>query len=140
MVLGLIVERVSGRSYYDYVRENVFGPAGMTDTDSYEADVPVSNLAEGYTREWGGSEHAGEPPRSNVYSRPARGSSAGGGYSTAPDLLKFAGALKKGKLLGPEFTRWVLSWLREAGEGLGDPVRPAEGAPKGAPPPVAGAR
>ncbi|MEW6757919.1 MAG: serine hydrolase domain-containing protein [Acidobacteriota bacterium] len=200
VVLGLIVERVSGRSYYDYVRENVFGPAGMTDTDSYEADVPVSNLAEGYTREWGKAEHAGEPPRSNVYSRPARGSSAGGGYSTAPDLLKFAGALKAGRLLGPGFTRWVLGgpepgraesgpsepeppnlgvaggapginaflamegdfvvislanldppsagsvgrkvlgWLRDAGEGAGIPVRPAEGEPKGAPPPGAGAR
>ncbi|MEW5765024.1 MAG: serine hydrolase domain-containing protein [Acidobacteriota bacterium] len=126
VVLGLIVEKVSGKSYYDYIRENIYGPAGMTDTDSFEADVPVANLAEGYTRNWGGSEHAGEPPRSNIYSRPARGSSAGGGYSTAPDLFRFAGALKAGRLLGPDFTRWVL--------GGPEPGRPESG-PGGQEPP-----
>jgi CubicO group peptidase (beta-lactamase class C family) len=108
VVLGLIVERISGRRYGDYVREHVFGPAGMGDTDSYEADVPVVNLAEGYTLTWGGADHPGLSPRSNVYSRPARGSAAGGGYSTAPDLLKFARALRAGRLLGPAHTRWVL--------------------------------
>src|SRR5690606_25921177 len=62
----------------------------------YEADVPVPNLAEGYTTE--GSLDGSL--RKNIYSRPARGSAAGGGYSTATDLLKYAQALASGEF-GP---------------------------------------
>ncbi|MDI6766963.1 MAG: serine hydrolase domain-containing protein [Bacteroidota bacterium] len=90
IVLGAIIEKASGQSYYDYVKEHIFKPAGMSNTDSYEADIPVSNLAEGYTR-----EETDKPWRKNIYTRPARGSSAGGGYSTAEDLLKFTIALEK---------------------------------------------
>ncbi|MDQ4079434.1 MAG: beta-lactamase family protein, partial [Gemmatimonadota bacterium] len=43
MLLGAIIERVSGMSYFDYVRERIFQPAGMTDTDSYEMDDVVPN-------------------------------------------------------------------------------------------------
>jgi len=83
LTLGLIIEKMSGQTYYDYVRDHIFQPAGMTDTDAFELDAVVSNLAVGYVRK----------TRSNIYSLPARGSSAGGGYSTAPDLLKYAEAV-----------------------------------------------
>ncbi len=92
---------MSGRDYYDYVRENIFRPAGMSNTDWYEADASVPNLAEGYTREGAGGA-AGARVK-NVYTRPAKGSPAGGGYSTAEDLLKFAAALESGKLRIPDF-------------------------------------
>ena len=92
VVLGLIVEKVSGQPYHDYVREHIFAPAGMKDTDSYPADLPIENVAMGYTRE------SGPELRENIYSRPARGSSAGGGYSTAEDLVRYAKALRDGKL------------------------------------------
>lgn len=108
VVLGMIVEKRSGKSYYDAVREAVYSPAGMKDTDSYMADAPTPNLAEGYTAQWDGKEHPGEPLRANVYSRPARGSAAGGGYSTAEDLLRFADALRAGKLLTKPYSEWVL--------------------------------
>ena len=101
IVLGAVVEKVSGRDYYDYVRENIFRPAGMSNTDSYDADASVPNLAEGYTREGAGGA-AGARVK-NVYTRPAKGSPAGGGYSTAEDLLKFAAALESGKLRIPDF-------------------------------------
>jgi CubicO group peptidase (beta-lactamase class C family) len=90
IVLGMIIEKVSGQNYYDYVKEKIFKPAGMLNTDSYEADVPVTNLAEGYSR-----ESSNQPWKKNIYTRPARGSSAGGGYSTVEDLLKFTVALKQ---------------------------------------------
>jgi len=90
IVLGAIIEKISGESYYDYVREHIFKPTGMLNTESYEADIPVPNLAEGYTR-----EETDKPWRNNIYTRPARGSSAGGGYSTAEDLLMFTVALEK---------------------------------------------
>jgi CubicO group peptidase (beta-lactamase class C family) len=106
IVLGLIIEKASGKSYGDYVRENIYLPAGMASTSHLDADMPTANVASGYTRDRDGEEHGGEPRRNNVYTRPARGSSAGGGYSTAMDLLKFVQALKAGKLLGPLGKEW----------------------------------
>ena len=102
VVLGLIVEKASGMSYFDYVRENIYEPAGMENTDHLMADMPAENVASGYTRNWDGKEHPNEPRRNNIYTRPARGSSAGGGYSTADDLLKLVLALKADRLSAPE--------------------------------------
>jgi CubicO group peptidase (beta-lactamase class C family) len=101
VVLGLIIEKASGKSYFDYVAENIYRPAGMEASGHLEADVPQTNVASGYTRLWDSHDHADEPRRNNIYTRPARGSSAGGGYATALDLLRFAEAWKAGKLLGP---------------------------------------
>jgi CubicO group peptidase (beta-lactamase class C family) len=106
VVLGLIIEKASGKSYGDYVRENIYLPAGMVSTSHLDADMPASNVASGYTRGWDEAEHGAEPRRNNLYTRPVRGSSAGGGYSTAMDLYRFALALKAGKLLGPLANEW----------------------------------
>ena len=106
VILGLIIEKSSGQDYYAYVREHIFEPLGMASTDSYDADAVVPNLALGYTR-----PRQGEPLRSNVYTRPARGSSAGGGYSTAEDMLRFSLALRGGTLLKPETVRAVFGGL-----------------------------
>lgn len=114
VVLGAIVEKISGRDYYQYVRENIFKPADMRDTDWYEADLTTPNLASGYTSERTAGR-AESTRRNNIYSRPARGSSAGGGYSTAPDLLKFATALQEGKLRVPDFRRAGNSGARTTG-------------------------
>jgi len=124
IVLGAIVEKVSGQDYYDYLRQNVFARAGMTDTDSYQADAIVANLAEGYTRRGGGPERPDAPLTANTYSRPARGSAAGGGYSTGLDLLRFSQALAQGKLLSPGWSAWVLG-----------AAPPTPGAPASADPP-----
>lgn len=96
ILLGAIIEKVTGMSYYDYVRESVFKPAGMLNTDSYETDRMPVNTASGYTR-------SGTAARvNNIFLRPARGCAAGGGYSTAEDLLKFSIAVKSGKLIIPD--------------------------------------
>jgi len=102
IVLGAIIERITGQDYYSYVREHIFKPAGMQDTDWYESDLPTPDLASGYTQE-GTEEQGKNARRNNIYTRPARGSSAGGGYSTAVDLLKFSLALQSGKLRLPSF-------------------------------------
>jgi CubicO group peptidase (beta-lactamase class C family) len=113
IVLGVIIETVSGQDYYDYVRDHVFKPADMQNTAWYEMDAIVPNLATGYARD------DDFVRRSNIYSAPGRGSSAGGGYSTAEDLLKFTLALQNGKLLSPEYTKWMLEG------GASTPPRPA---------------
>ena len=96
IVLGLLVERLSGETYYDYVRRHIYEPAGMTRTAHFAADSLPPHTAIGYTR---ADERTGAPvptatPRRNTDLLPGRGSSAGGGYSTAEDLLKFVAALK----------------------------------------------
>jgi CubicO group peptidase (beta-lactamase class C family) len=97
ILLGAIIEKVSGKSYYDYVRENIFKVAGMTETDSFESDKMPLNTADGYTKRNPKNELV-----NNLNTRPARGSAAGGGYSTAGDLLKFSLALQSGKLTIPD--------------------------------------
>lgn len=93
-VLGAIIEQVSGVDYYSYVREHIFKPANMLETDSYEKDATISNRAQGYTK----PQNSGAKRINNYQSLPGRGSSAGGGYSTANDLLKYQIALKQGIL------------------------------------------
>ena len=97
IVLGLVIEKLSGMSYYDYVKTNIFAPAGMKDSDSYPVDAKVANRATGYV----GPKH----DVTNLSSLPGRGSSAGGGYSTAPDLLRFTRALPK--LLSNDYLGFV---------------------------------
>jgi len=94
-LLGVVIEKASGTSYFDYVEENVHEPAGMTGTACYDMDRPVPNLAMGYTRE--GGEWV-----ENTFLHVIRGGPAGGGFSTAPDLAAFARALRHGKLVSRE--------------------------------------
>jgi len=97
VVLGLLIERLSGQDYYTYVRDHILEPAGMTRTGSFFVDSLPPNTAIGYTT---GSENAppGAPLHSNKQELPGRGSSAGGGYSTAQDLLKFLKALREHRI------------------------------------------
>lgn len=95
VLLGAIIERVSGERYYDYVARHVFAPAGMHDTGSEPEATAVPGLARAYLREDGAWADASE-------TLPYRGTAAGGGYSTANDLLKFARALQAGTLLSPD--------------------------------------
>jgi len=92
VLLGRIIEKVSGTSYYDYVRSRIFEPAGMKSTDSLPESESVRGRATGYLRSNGAWASNGE-------TLPWRGMAAGGGYSTAGDLLRFAMALESGKLI-----------------------------------------
>jgi D-alanyl-D-alanine carboxypeptidase len=50
VLLGLLIQRLSGEDYYTYVREHIFKPAGMTHTGSFVVDSLPANTAIGYTR------------------------------------------------------------------------------------------
>jgi len=89
IVLGLIVEEVSGLSYVDAVRRQVFEPAGMTASGFFRLDEPVPDLAIGYL----------PSGRSNVYSVPVVGGADGGAQCTAADLDRFLRAYDDGSLL-----------------------------------------
>ena len=94
-MLGVVIESATGENYFDYIRENVFEPTGMENTDFCDMDCPVENLAIGYRR----SSDCNSGWKNNYYELVMRGSPAGGAYSTAPDLLKFARALQSGVLV-----------------------------------------
>jgi D-alanyl-D-alanine carboxypeptidase len=97
VVLGLLVERLSGKDYYTYVRDHILKPAGMARTGSFLVDSLPPNTAIGYTR-GGTNARLSTPLRPNSGDLPGRGSSAGGGYSTAQDLLRFLQALREQRI------------------------------------------
>lgn len=110
---GVIVEKITGESYYDYIRENVYAPAGMENSDCYEMDCPVENLAIGYYR----SPGCAGGWRNNLFEHTIKGGPAGGGFSTAPDLHRFARALQTGVLV-PDTSLETL-WTDHYGHGYG---------------------
>jgi CubicO group peptidase (beta-lactamase class C family) len=97
-LLGVIIEKATGEDYFDYIRRTIYAPAGMANTDCYEMDYPVENLAIGY------SPDPKSPYRwqNNLYKHVVKGSPAGGGFSTVRDLHKFALALESGKFVSPD--------------------------------------
>src|SRR6202035_2348577 len=93
IVLGAIIERVSGTPYEQYVQENIFKPAGMTATGPLQSDGINPDVAIGYTQKAGDGRLQG-----NVLMQGASGCAAGGGYATAADLLSYADALRHGRI------------------------------------------
>jgi CubicO group peptidase (beta-lactamase class C family) len=96
ILLGAIIEKASGQSYYDYVRDHIFRPAGMTNTDFYELDTDPPNLATGFVDGPNGTR------LDNIFDLGVKGSPAGGAYSTGEDMTKFQTALLHHKLLSQQ--------------------------------------
>ena len=94
IVLGRVIEVVSGKTYSAFVTDHIYRPAGMVATGFYREGDRADNIA---------LPIAGSPSP-----QPRTGNPAGGGYSTAADLFRFARALRSGRLLEPKMTRFVL--------------------------------
>ena len=110
MLLGAIIEKVSGESYHEYVQRHIYDVAGMKETGFYDPQKVTPNSAVGYTKPKGATEEI-----ENTGLRQVRGGPAGGGYSTAGDMLKFHIALRDHKLLDPEHTKLVTTGKVESG-------------------------
>ncbi|WP_205648165.1 serine hydrolase domain-containing protein [Actinomadura rubteroloni] len=103
-VLGEIVAKISGQSYYSYIREHIFAPAGMTDSDFYT--MP----------QWRDDERIGNPYTTTSSGERVEafdqhffmGSPSGDSFSPAPDLARFARTLLSNKLLSPAYTELVV--------------------------------
>jgi CubicO group peptidase (beta-lactamase class C family) len=106
LILGAIIEKLSGQSYGDYVAEHIFKPAGMRNSDVGYKFTKPSNLAKGYT-EIGFDAQDKVVLKETDLNRGA--SAAGGGISTVEDILKFTDALRKNKLLNRKFTEIVMT-------------------------------
>ncbi|MFY2763096.1 serine hydrolase domain-containing protein [Arenimonas sp. MALMAid1274] len=111
VILGLVIEAISGKNYYDYVRDAIYRPAGMTHADHYRRDDAAAGFALGYLM---GEDGAW---RDNTDELSARGSAAGGGYASARDLQAFARAMADGRLLSQ--AQWEVLWKAHAPQGRG---------------------
>jgi CubicO group peptidase (beta-lactamase class C family) len=100
-ILGAIIERVTGTSYYDAVEKYVYAPAGMTHTSSPRYDERVGAI--GYTR------MRSSTLENNEFILKYRGTSAGGGWSTSRDLLAFANAFTSYRLLDEAHTKLMIA-------------------------------
>ena len=110
ILLGRLVEIVSGEDYPSYVRKHIYATAGMNHTGM---SVSVGGPgATGYTRANGGLQ-------SNASTLPLVGTPAGGGYSTVGDLYLFATALQEGKLLPLPLLKEARSDQSHRGYGFG---------------------
>ncbi len=112
MLLGAVIERLAGTSYYDHVAARVLAPSGMTATGSLPEDSIVPGRAVGYMRQASGALV------SNAPTLPYRGTPAGGGYSTVGDFARFAVALREHRLLDPTHTALLLSGKVAVGPGF----------------------
>jgi D-alanyl-D-alanine carboxypeptidase len=104
ILLGAVVEKVTGQTYYDYVNAHIYQPANMNATGSQPEHEAVPDLSTAYTK----------PPGTATWvpttgTLPWRGTSAGGGYSTAGDLARFAGALLGHRLLRHDSTQLLIT-------------------------------
>lgn len=107
ILLGLIIERVSGQDYYAYIREHVFQAHYLMDTDFIPMHHVAENVAEGYipVKDSGGRITGW---KRNTFAVPAFGLSDGGAFTTAKDMIKFLRAIRNYEVLGPEFTNlWL---------------------------------
>jgi CubicO group peptidase (beta-lactamase class C family) len=92
ILLGRIVEEVSGLSYDDYIRRNIFDPAGMASTGNLPESIVLPRRAIGYMG-------SGPRLRRADETLPLGGTSAGGGYSTVGDFYRFVNGLTSHRLL-----------------------------------------
>ncbi len=114
LVLGAILERVTGEEYHTHVRRTIFQPLGMSNTDSYARDAVVEGLASNYELD---ADATGRRWRNVTFDVPVRGTPAGGGFSTSRDLYTFMRALTGNQLLSPQMTQAMLT----PRPGLGSP-------------------
>ena len=100
LLLGIVIEHVTGQSYYDWVHAHVLEPSGMSSTGWPIEGPGDPGLSVGYTRHAPGAPWVALGEDMQLY----RGTAAGGGVSTVADLLRFANALGAHQLLDAEHT------------------------------------
>ena len=127
ILLGLMIEKVSGISYRDYVRRQIFMPTQMNDSDFLDKNLINANVAEGCDPVRA-DDGAVVGWKTNIYAFPPIGSPDAGAYVTAADLDRFLRAVQAGQLLSDELTtafltpqvhdRKIEDWSKMYGLGL----------------------
>lgn len=127
VVLGLLTEQLTGLAFDEYLRQAVFAPCGMEDTGYFELDRLPARCANAYCFDAQRGEYY-----TNIYSVDAKGTGAGGAFTTVLDVRRFWEGLYGGRLLSPAMLAEMTSlhagdgkefygygvWLERAPEGF----------------------
>jgi CubicO group peptidase (beta-lactamase class C family) len=110
--LGIIIEKISGGTYREFIQENIFDPARMLDSGFFAFNQLPENTAYGYKETKNGEYET------NFYNLPIRGASDGGAYTTTLDLRNLWEALFDHRILSEELTTQFLSPQVNVHDGL----------------------
>lgn len=99
ILLGLVIEELTGKRFRDYLKEELFDRIGMNDSGYFFLDQLPANTAFGYLSE----------NRTNIYSLPIVGGSDGGAFTTAYDMATFWKALIENKILSETMKEQLLT-------------------------------
>jgi CubicO group peptidase (beta-lactamase class C family) len=110
ILLGKIIEKVSGQSYYDYVRDHIFKPAGMVHTGFPLKTQLSKNAASGYMDGPSGQRV------DNLTALDLKGAPDGGVYSTGGDMARFHAALTSGKLVNRQSLQVLWTGVTDDGK------------------------
>ncbi|SDJ15917.1 serine hydrolase domain-containing protein [Salimicrobium halophilum] len=103
IILGLILEQQTGRTFTEYIEAEVFQKCGMSDSGYFVMDRLPENTAIGYI-----DNEEEQTWRTNIFSIPKKGGSDGGAYTTAYDIMKLWEALFNFELLSEDMTKQLL--------------------------------
>ncbi len=111
VLLAMIIEKVTGMYFDQYLKENIFDVCDMKSTGYYELDKLPAKCANHYiycsdTKSF----------RTNIYSVDVKGTGAGGAYITVKDIVKFWNNLISGKLMSKKLVSEML--IKQSGDGL----------------------
>ncbi len=126
VMLAMIIEKITGKLFDEYLEQNVFKPCNMTDTGYYELDRLPAKCAANYIFDEKRNEY-----RTNIFSVDAKGTGAGGAFTTLNDIRLFWDCLLSGKLISKQMVENMIAnhsgeakcygygiWLRSSGENL----------------------
>lgn len=102
LVLGKIIEKLSGKEYFEYIKEKIWKPAGMENTTTFAVNTRAENKAAGYEL-----LPTGEKIYQGLNDLPAL--SDGGTFASAYDLFKYADAIQKNVYLKEETKKLMIT-------------------------------
>lgn len=107
VLLSAVIEGASGRTYEEFMQENLFRPLGMTGTAIFEKNLP--SLSAAFEKDETGKF------KDVSWTNPRCKWGAGGFVSTPSDVVRLSDALLSGKLIKPEFVRLIMDEVDQAG-------------------------
>lgn len=104
VVLAMVIEKITNSVFDEYLTQNIFQPCGMINTGYYELDRLPAKCANNYIHDEKRNDY-----RTNIFSVDAKGTGAGGAFTSVKDIELFWHHLLSGKLLSKEMTMNMIS-------------------------------
>lgn len=111
VLLAMIIEKVTGQYFDEYLKRNVFDVCGMKSTGYYELDRLPARCANNYIYCPDTNDY-----RTNIFSVDVKGTGAGGAFVTVKDVVKFWRGLIEGKLISEKLVSKMLR--KQSGDGV----------------------